>query len=179
MCNAMSLFDRLFARKTDPRDTMRPLYAAVVAHARDPRWYMDGAPDTIDGRFDMVTAILAQLLLRMESLPDMAGDSALLTEVFVEDMDGQLREIGIGDMIVGKHIGRMMAALGGRIGAYRTAGDDASALATALERNVWRGEASPDGAAARLAARLIDWRSALSSATAQSIRAATLPSLPA
>ena len=45
--------------------------------------------------------------------------SALLTEWFVEEMDGQLREQGVGDVVVGKHVGRLMATLGGRIGALR------------------------------------------------------------
>jgi cytochrome b pre-mRNA-processing protein 3 len=175
----MAFLDRLFARKDDPRAALRPLYAAVVAVAREPRWYLDGAPDTLDGRFDMVAAVLSQVLLRMEALPGMEGDSALLAEVFVEDMDGQLREIGIGDMLVGKHIGRMMAALGGRLGAYRDAGDDAAALTGALDRNLWRGEGSPDGAAARIAGRLIGWRRVLAETSAEGLRAAALPPLPA
>jgi cytochrome b pre-mRNA-processing protein 3 len=171
----MNLIDRLFTRQAQPRDALRPLYAAIVERARDPHWYLDGAPDTLDGRFDMVSALLAQVMLRMEALPGMEADAALLAEVFVDDMDGQLREIGIGDMMVGKHIGRMMAALGGRIGAYRDADDDRAALSVALERNVWRGEGAPDGAAFKVADRLIAWRSRLADLTAADIRSAKLP----
>jgi cytochrome b pre-mRNA-processing protein 3 len=60
-------------------------------------------------------------------------------------MDGQLREIGIGDIIVGKHIGRMMSMLGGRLGAYRE-GLAAGDIAPALLRNVYRGVAPDDAA---------------------------------
>ena len=60
-------------------------------------------------------------------------------------MDGQLRQIGIGDIVVGRHIGKMMSMLGGRLGAYREglAGGD---LDGAIVRNLHRGEA-PDGEA--------------------------------
>ena len=93
-----------------------PLYAAIVAQARAPDWYVAGAvPDTIDGRFDMVATVLALVLLRLEAEPAGLAASARLTEQFVTDMDGQLREIGIGDVVVGKHMGRMMGALGGRL----------------------------------------------------------------
>jgi cytochrome b pre-mRNA-processing protein 3 len=51
----------------------------------------------------------------------LARRGALLTELFVEDMDGQLRESGVGDVVVGKHIGKLMAVLGGRLGALRAA----------------------------------------------------------
>ena len=52
-------------------------------------------------------------------------------------MDGQLRQSGVGDLVVGKHMGRLMQALGGRLGAYRDAlAQDDAALAAALERNV-------------------------------------------
>lgn len=173
------MLDRIFGRRDDPRDAFRTLYATVIERAREPAWYLDGAPDTLDGRFDMVAAVLAQLMLRMEALDDMEADSVFLAELFVEDMDGQLREIGIGDMMVGKHIGKMMAALGGRLGAYRTAGDDRAALALALERNLWRGEGAPEGAALRVADRLIGWRAALSALSAPDVRAARLPPLPA
>lgn len=123
-----------------------PLYEAIVARARLPHWYEAGAvPDTIDGRFDMVASILALVLLRLEEDPIAAGPSAKLTERFVDDMDGQLREIGIGDIVVGKHIGKMMSLLGGRLGAYREA-TSTEALDAALVRNLYRGTA-PDAAA--------------------------------
>lgn len=144
----MSILRRFF-RNEDPKAPLAPLYAAVVAAARQPEWYLDGqVPDTLDGRFDMVAAMLSLLLIRLERDGEAhATESALLAEIFVDDMDGQLREIGIGDIIVGKHIGRMMGALGGRLGAYR-AGlvDEGDLLAEALVRNVWRGE-QPDAAA--------------------------------
>ena len=76
-------------------------------------------PDTVDGRFDMIAAVLAFVLIRLEQDPAAAATSAQVTERFVDDMDGQLRQMGIGDIVVGKHIGRMMSMLGGRIGAYR------------------------------------------------------------
>src|SRR3546814_20475584 len=60
-------------------------------------------------------------------------------------MDGQLRQIGIGDMIVGKHIGRMMSALGGRLSAYRSGLGAGESLEDALVRNLYRGNApAPD-----------------------------------
>ena len=79
-------------------------------------------PDTIDGRFDMIAAILALVLLRLEAEGEAGRDpSVLLTEIFIDDMDGTLRQIGIGDYVVGKHVGRMMSALGGRLAAFRDA----------------------------------------------------------
>ena len=112
----MSFFDRFKARRKDTA----ALYAAVVARARMPHWYVEGAvPDTIDGRFDMIAAVLAMAMLRLESDPAGAPAATHLAEAFVDDMDPQLREIGIGDLLVGKHIGRMMGMLGGRLGAYR------------------------------------------------------------
>jgi len=131
---------RLFGAHED-RDGVRPLYAAVVAEARQPHWYLEGGvADTRDGRFEMVSAILALVLIRMEALGETAkGPSTALAEVFVEDMDGQLREEGIGDVSVGKHIGKMMGALGGRLGAYRGA-ESNNGLEAALRRNLYRGE---------------------------------------
>ena len=82
-----------------------PLYHAVVAEGRQPHWYLQGGvPDTLDGRFDMIVAILAQALMRLEAL-GAAQESVWLTELFIDDMDGQLRQEGIGDVVVGKHIG--------------------------------------------------------------------------
>ena len=137
----MSILSRLFA-KTDPREAMRPLYNAVVMRGREAHWYADGAvPDTLDGRFDMIAGVLSFVLLRLEQEADRKQESVWLTEIFVDDMDGQLRQIGIGDMIVGKHIGKMMSALGGRLSAYRSALTGTDGLEEALLRNLYRGNA--------------------------------------
>lgn len=141
----MSFLRRLFSREPDTREAVRPLYGAIVAEARAPAWYLDGSvPDTVDGRFDMVAAVLSLVLIRLERDGDsMAAPSALLAELFVEDMDGQLRQLGIGDIVVGKHIGKMMSALGGRLTVYRDALTGDGDLAEALARNLWRGEPAP------------------------------------
>jgi len=140
-----NLFQRLFAR-TDPKDALQPLYQAIVHEGRQPHWYLEGqVPDTMDGRFDMIVAILAQVLMRLEAL-DAAQESVWLTELFVDDMDGQLRQEGIGDVVVGKHIGRMVSALGGRLSAYRAALLDEAELREALVRNLYRGVAPSEDA---------------------------------
>src|SRR3546814_3224029 len=89
----MSFLSRIFGEKRN-RDRLRPLYASLVAEARHPAWYREGqVPDTLDGRFDMVAAILALILLRLEHDGDEArDDSVLLTELFVDDMDGSRSE---------------------------------------------------------------------------------------
>jgi cytochrome b pre-mRNA-processing protein 3 len=125
------------------RETLRPLYDAAVALARDPAWYREGGvADTLEGRFAMVAAVTALILLRLEAEGE-AGrrDSVLLTEIFIADMDATLRQLGIGDYVVGKHVGRMMSALGGRLAAFR-AGREAGALGEAVTRNVFH-EAPP------------------------------------
>ena len=135
----MSFVSRIFGDRRQ-RARLTPLYHAIVETGRDPAWYREGqVPDTIDGRFDMVAALLALVLLRLEREGDRhRKDSVLLTEIFIEDMEGTLREIGIGDFVVGKHVGRMMSALGGRLGAFRAALTDEAALRAAVDRNIFR-----------------------------------------
>lgn len=119
----MGLFDGLLnRRKADPREDLRPLWHRIVAISREPVWYRDlGAADNNAGRFDMITMVLISVLLRLEAEGGMEAETSLLAELFVEDMDGQLREAGIGDVVVGKHVGKLMSTLGGRWGALRDA----------------------------------------------------------
>lgn len=135
-----SLFSRLFGARSDDYAAVRPLWHAIVATARTREWYApDGKPgiaDTLAGRFDAITLVLSLVLLRMEGAEDLRLPSVRLTELFVTDMDGQLRESGVGDLVVGKHIGRLMSVLGGRLGAYRAALAGEEALSAALERNL-------------------------------------------
>ncbi len=124
-------FARLFNKRAPD---MGSLYTAIVAVAREKDWYVAcGVPDTIDGRFDMVTLVLSLVLLRLEDAR-CEIESVQLTERFVDDMDGQIRESGFGDLVVGKQIGGIMALLGGRLGAYRTGIDGET-----LVRTLWRG----------------------------------------
>ncbi len=166
----------LIGRRTDrDRAATLPLYQAVVARAREPHWYLDGAaPDTVDGRFDMVAAVLSLVLLRLEEEPAGAEPSARLTEWFVEDMDGQLREFGIGDIVVGKHIGKMMSMLGGRLGAYRDglAGGD---MDGAVLRNVYRGVVPARGALTHVRDGLAEFHAALKRVPIPTLVAGELP----
>lgn len=169
----MRLLQRLFGRPD--RGTAPALYDAVIARGREPHWYAEGlVPDTIDGRFDMIAAVLSLVLIRLEGDPEGVATGALITEVFIEDMDGQLRQIGIGDIVVGKHIGRMMAMLGGRIGAYRD-GLAAKDLKPALIRNLYRGEAPADAAVAHVESAMFALHEALKGATTASLIAGEIP----
>jgi cytochrome b pre-mRNA-processing protein 3 len=135
----MKFLARLFSPR-DPHGPVRPLWHAVVARARDPQWYAGlGLADTVAGRFDAITLVLGLVLLRMEQSEPLIAPSVLLTELFVSDMDGQLREAGVGDLVVGKHVGRLMSVLGGRLGAWRvalTADADPALLDEAIARNL-------------------------------------------
>ncbi len=154
----MNLFS-LFRRKPHERPGFM-LYGAAVAAARDDWFYGALAvPDTLDGRFDTVGLHVALLIRRLRTDPDPRG-AAMAQAVFdamFGDMDVNLREMGVGDLSVGKKVREMWEAFHGRAKAYEAAvgAGDAAALALALQRNIWReepGEAGATSAAAALAA---------------------------
>ena len=128
------------------------LYGAAVAAARDPYLYATlGVADTLDGRFDAIALHVYLLVRRLESEPDPgpALAQAVFDAMFL-DMDTNLREMGVGDLSVGKRNRAMWEAFHGRSAAYAAAWDDAAALQAAVARNVWRGAAPPTGSAAAL-----------------------------
>jgi len=171
----LSFLQRIFGDRRE-RAALAPLYAAIVARGRDPFWYREGrVPDTIDGRFDMVAAVTALVLLRLEAA-GAAGraPSVLLTEIFIDDMDATLREIGIGDYVVGKHVGRMMGALGGRLTAFRAARGEES-FDQAVRRNVFHESPPSQEAVAAVAGRLTLFAEALDAADLEGLIGGTLP----
>lgn len=124
------------------------LYNALVELARQPDWYAKGRiPDTVDGRFDALALALSLAFMRLHR-EEARGQplSKALLERFVDDMDESLREMGVGDLSVGKQVQKMVSALNGRQQAYRaalTAEDPAKVrevLTDALARNAYRGE---------------------------------------
>ena len=164
----MSLLTRLLGPRQDDHAAIRPLWHRVVALARERAWYAPGGiADSVAGRFDAITLVLALVLLRLEAPAvggsDLALPSVRLTELFVTDMDGQLRESGVGDLMVGKKIGRLMSVLGGRLGAYRAAlvMRDEAMLIAAIGRNVALNPGAEAAAVARMARDLANRLAAL------------------
>lgn len=133
----MSFLSRLLGQERE-RDRLRALWHAVVATSREREWYADcGVADSLEGRFDMIALVLALVLMRMEASEELTPKTGLLTELFVADMDRQLRDTGVGDLMVGKKIAKLVEALGGRMGALRESmGESDAALAVVLKRNV-------------------------------------------
>jgi len=127
------------------------LYGAAVAAARDPVLYdRIGVPDTLDGRFDAISLHVFLLIRRLnqEAEPGPTLAQAVFDAMF-SDMDVNLREMGVGDMGVGRRNRAMWEALHGRAAAYTAAWDDDEALEAALARNIWRGlSPNPGGPAA-------------------------------
>ena len=133
------------------RSTARP-WRRRASRISIPRF---GVPDTLDGRFDLIGLHAFLLIHRLRFLP--APGPALAQAVFdamFSDMDKALREMGVGDLSVGRRVRAMWEAFHGRAAAYQEALDspDAAALPAALARNVWRGRAPPP--APRALARL-------------------------
>jgi cytochrome b pre-mRNA-processing protein 3 len=128
------------------------LYGSAVAAARDPYLYLTlGVPDTLDGRFDAICLHVYVLIRRLTELePGGAAMAQAVFDAMFHDMDINLREMGVGDMSVGKRNRKMWEAFHGRSAAYASVWDDAGALAEAIGRNVWRGAEAPAGSAAAL-----------------------------
>jgi len=148
---------RWFQKRAARRATeaaARRIYDAAVAQARRPEFYRDfGVPDTVDGRFDMVALHVALLLRRLRAASEGERGRALAQAVFdafFADMDASLRELGVGDLGVGRQIKTMATQFYGRLASYDDGLDgDPKALVAAIARNIYR---KADPAAARAAA---------------------------
>jgi cytochrome b pre-mRNA-processing protein 3 len=150
-----SMFFRRFFNPTTSAKTAREIYLLIVAKARQPYFYAElGVPDTVDGRFDMIAlhAILVIESLTQGGKASKALSQQLFDEMFA-DMDRSLREMGAGDLSVGKKVRKMAEVFYGRAKAYREvlAKDDENGLTAALARNVYGGEVQRPENARRLA----------------------------
>lgn len=125
--------------KSDPCSLQAArLYDAVVAQARQPAFYaMGGIPDTIDGRFEMIALHTYLVLRRLRAMGE-AGEplAQALVDILFSDMDASLREMGAGDLGVGKRVKRMATAFYGRVGAYESA-EKTGDMQQALARNLF------------------------------------------
>lgn len=124
------------------------LYTSAVMAARQPFWYERlGVADTLDGRFDLIGLHVYLVIRQLQNAPKPGPELAqAVFDAMFSDMDLNLREMGVGDLSVGKRVKTMWEAFHGRANAYGAALDqgDATALAVALGRNVWRGAPPPE-----------------------------------
>lgn len=138
-------------RRTRHESEARALYDAIVAQARRPEFYSAlGVPDTLDGRFDLVALHAFLVLHRLKRDHPRSVDLAQgVFDTMFLDMDHSLRELGAGDLGVGRRVKQMAKGLYGRIAAYEAglAGPD-DELAAALRRNLY-GTVDPDPASVR------------------------------
>ncbi|MCC5997396.1 MAG: hypothetical protein JJU18_13625 [Oceanicaulis sp.] len=141
------MFTRLF-RKDPLKTRARDLHRDVLEAARRPFLYgPQGAPDTVDGRFDLIVLHAILLFRRLREGGEPGKHAAqLVFDVMFDDLGAALREMGTGDLSVGKRIRAMGEAFYGRASAYEKplADADAAAMAAAIARNMF--DAEPDGA---------------------------------
>ena len=144
-----------FRRNPRGPDTISGLYGMIVAQARLPCFYRDYAvADTVNGRFDLIVLHLVLLLDRLAQDPALRNLGQALFDHFCQDMDHNLREMGVGDLAVPKEMRRVGEAFYGRSEAYGAAlavGDN-GALVEALRRNIYGGSPAAVAATPRLAA---------------------------
>jgi cytochrome b pre-mRNA-processing protein 3 len=124
------------------RGTIEAIYGMIVTQAREPSFYRDlGVPDTVDGRFDLLVLHLWMVLRRFKSIEGDAKLSQALFDHFCDDMDANLREMGVGDLSVPKRMQAFGEAFYGRATAYDLALVSGSeALAQALCKNILNGD---------------------------------------
>jgi cytochrome b pre-mRNA-processing protein 3 len=125
------------------------IYAAIVAQARQPVFYAElGVPDTLEGRFEMLLVHAYLYMRRLKDEPAAEETARQVIETMFQDMDHSLREMGVGDLSVGKKMKKMAQAFYGRAEAYDAGIAEGDALADAVLRNVLGGEGRAADAAA-------------------------------
>ena len=152
----------LFRRRS--RDAEHRVYCEIVAQARQPVFYSDFlVPDTIDGRFDLIVAHAVLYFRRMRTEgKSVAEFTQTVFDLFFQDMDASLREMGVSDTRVPKKVKVMGEAFYGRADAYIPAIDagNLTELAEALGRNIYTDNPEPV-AQMRLARYILETASSL------------------
>jgi cytochrome b pre-mRNA-processing protein 3 len=135
-------FNHFRKPRTPHRGTIGAIYGMIVTQAREPLFYRDfGVPDTVNGRFDLLLLHLWLVLRRLKLVAAGASLSQALFDHFCNDMDDNLREMGVGDLAVPKRMQAFGEAFYGRTAAYDLAlTEGPEALAQALCKNILNGE---------------------------------------
>jgi len=144
-----------FNNRRRARRNAIPLYDSIVAQARQPAFYgLYGVADSVSGRFELIVLHLFIVLERLR-MPEEEQEelSKALVETFVQTMDHEMREMGVGDLSVPKKVQKAAKGFYGRLQSYSGAVrcDDNARLPTALVRNVYDADVERSKDAERLA----------------------------
>lgn len=147
---------RLFRPKAETA-AAEALYAALIRQARRPELYRElSAPDTNEGRFEVYALHLAVLLRRLRALGAETLSQALF-ERFVQGLDDGLREIGVGDLSVGKKMRKLGEQLFGRLKGYDAALDgEGGELEALVGRTVFEAREGADATGLAAYAKTLD-----------------------
>ena len=130
----------LFRSLTAEPERGAAMFAAITAEARRPHWYVEGqVPDTIDGRFAVLATIAALVMVRLEQSGAEGNSLAVaLTERFIEVMEAEHRELGLGDPTLGRTVRKLVGSLARRADLWRSAvgGDSPEATQESLYKSV-------------------------------------------
>jgi cytochrome b pre-mRNA-processing protein 3 len=152
------------------REAAYRLYTGAVEAARQPAFYARlGVPDTLDGRFELVALHVALVLRRLKTEPSAKEFAQEVFDAMFADLDRALREMGTGDLSVGKQVKRMAAAFYGRALAYERGLAGSEDLAEALRRNLYGTIVADAGALAAMTGWVRDAAAALAAQTAASL----------
>lgn len=134
-------------RKSPATEAVTAVYRAIVAQSRQPRFYAEwGVPDTVTGRFDMISLHLALLFRRLRGEKGVGPEfSQRVFDMFFKDMDRSLRELGVTDLGVPKKIQKMSTAFFGLMTNLNEAMDrrDRPGVEAVLQRNLFEAGAAP------------------------------------
>lgn len=167
----------LFRRKASSRAL--PLYDALMRVSRQPVFYADlGVADSVEGRLEMLMLHVGLAVHRLSQEPLGRETARSLSELFIDDMERSMREIGYDDSGLKRRLKKVVGAFYGRAEATATAlaSDDPVALADTLVRNVYAGTAAPRQVAC-LADHVRDFAQHLSNTPIDKLIAGALPSL--
>ncbi len=160
-------------RGAEDKGPVGTLYADIVAQARSPYFYSElTVSDDVDGRFDMITLHMFLALDRMREDASLMKLSQKLANLVISDMDRSLREMGVGDLGVGKRVQEMGKAMYGRLEMYDLSlleADTSSVLSAAIMRNLYRSEESVSENAQKISKYILKQREYLKKCSSETI----------
>jgi len=153
------MLDFLFRRLTAEPQHGAELFDAVTTIAREPHWYVEGTvPDTIDGRFAVLATVIALILVRLEAEGEDGNSiSVALTERFVEVMESEHRELGLGDPTLGRTVRKLVGSLARRNDLWRSVVNGQTPWATGARESLYKGNVSAEALDHSASALELSW----------------------